>query len=87
VGKFTDISEALNLYSCSEFGIEPVQAFAQATRALDLSNWDGFKGDVLQAVFFQEQKSDISFTKHNLFTSLVSSRSGEIHSQKELLGS
>lgn len=54
-GKFTDISEALNLYSCSEFGIELVQAFTLATGALDLSNWDDFKEDVLQAVSFRSK--------------------------------
>lgn len=46
MGEFTDISEALNLYICSEFGIELAQAFTQATGALDLSNWDDFKEDI-----------------------------------------
>lgn len=86
MGKFTDISEALNLYSCSEFGIELVQAFTQATRALDLSNWDDFKEDVWQAVSFRSKNQTFSFRKYSLFRSLVSSRSGEIYRQKKLPG-
>lgn len=53
MGKFTDISEAMNLYRCSEFGIGLVQP--QKNRVLDLSNWDDFQENDLQSVSFRSK--------------------------------
>lgn len=84
LGKFTDVSEAMNLYSCSEFGTELVKVFIWATKALDPSNWNDFKEDVLQVVFFRRKNQIFPWKKISLFASLVSSTSGEIYSQKKL---